>query len=162
MRNTFFFYTNTVFLSSWLFYFSNFLKRTLDGSKWETYPLQPFSAFALTSCRRSPWLRGVIRKRAPHSLLTVSRAEGSTFAWQPKLARNACVFHRRRGDSPGFSLLVSNSGHLAVSIHPELPVSESCLETLVFSGQQERIPVLTRHPAEQERRSCSLRYEDRE
>lgn len=139
-----------------------FLKRTLDGSKWETYPLQPFSAFALTFCRRSPWLRGVIRKRAPHSLLTVSRAEGSTFAWQPKLARNACVFHRRRGDSPGFSLLVSNSGHLEVSIRLELPVSESCLEALVFSGQQERIPVLTRHPAEQERRSCSLRYEDRE
>lgn len=162
MCNTFFFYTNTVFLSSWLFYFSNFLSEPLMEVSGRLTLCKPFSAFALTSCRRSPWLCSVIRKRAPHSLLIVSRAEGSTFAWQPKLARNACVFHRRRGDSPGFSLLVSDSGHLEVSIRPELPVSESCLETLVFSGQQERIPVLTRHPTEQERRSCSLRYEDRE
>lgn len=104
----------------------------------------PFAnPFALTSCRLSPWLCGVFRKRAPHSLLVVSRAEGLTFAWQPMLTRNACVFHGRRGDSPGFSLLVSDSGHPEVSIDLQLPVSESCLETLVVSGQQELIPVLT-------------------
>ena len=123
---------------------------------------KPFSTFALTSRGLSSWLRSGIRKRAPHSLLIVSRADGSTFAWQPRLARNVCVFHGSRGDSPGFSLLVSDSGHLEVSICLELPISESSLEALVFSGQREHIPVPTWCAAEQEGRPCSLRYEGME
>lgn len=123
---------------------------------------RPSGASALTSRRPSSWPNSVIRKQTPGSLLIVSRADGSTFAWQPWLARKVCALHGRRRDSPGFSPLVSDSGHLEVGICLELPVSESCLEPPVFSGQREHIPVPAWCPAEQERKPCGLRYEGRE